>query len=187
MHSSSARAARDAYTRTLTHPLRRAGLLVGLLGLILVLPLVWYLGSPLLLNRVVDDGTSARSPSLQLLAEGRFGVVDGIHRADGTAAIFQGADGARVLRLDEFRVTNGPDLYVYLSPHPVPRSSAELHTEGAFEVAPLKGNIGSQTYELPADLDLSGFRSAVIYCRRFTTVFSTAELVLASGEGGSRR
>jgi hypothetical protein len=102
MHSSSARAARDAYTRTVTHPLRRAGLLVGLLSLILVLPLVWYLGSPLLLNRVVDDGTSARSPSLQLLAEGRFGVVDAIHRAKGTAAIFQDADAARVLRLDDF-------------------------------------------------------------------------------------
>jgi Electron transfer DM13 len=102
----------------------------------------------------VDDGTSATSPSLQLLAEGRFGVVDAIHRAEGTAA---------------------------------PRSSAELHTEGGFEVVPLKGNIGSQTYELPADLDLSGFLSVVISCRRFTMVFSTAELVLASGEGGSRR
>ena len=87
------------------------------------------------------------------------------------------ADGGRVLRLDDFRATNGPDLYVYLSGHPAPRSSAELHADGAFEVAPLKGNVGSQNYELPADLDLAAFRSAVICCRRFATVFSTAELV----------
>ena len=43
-------------------------------------------------------------------------------------------------------------------------------------MATLKGNIGSQNYELPADLDLARFRSVVIYCKRFSTVFSTAEL-----------
>jgi hypothetical protein len=81
---------------------------------------------------------------------------------------------ASVLRLDDdFRVTNGPDLYVYLSS---PRSSAELHAAGDFEVAVLNGNIGGQT-EPPVDLDIEGIRSVVIYCRRFTTVFSTAELV----------
>jgi Electron transfer DM13 len=84
---------------------------------------------------------------------------------------------ASVLRLDDdFRVTNGPDLYVYLSGHASPRSSAELHAAGDFEVAVLNGNIGGQT-EPPVDLDIEGIRSVVIYCRRFTTVFSTAELV----------
>jgi hypothetical protein len=73
-------------------------------------------------------------------------------------------------------VTNGPDLYVYLSGATAPRTSAELHALGAFEVAQLKGNVGSQNYELPRDLDVERFRSVVIYCRRFTTVFSTAEL-----------
>jgi hypothetical protein len=138
---------------------------------------VWYLGSPLLLNQVVDEGARDESPAVELRVQGRFGVVDAIHKGEGTAAILRLADRTRVLRLDDFRVTNGPDLYVYLSGHPAPRSSAELHMDGAFEVARLKGNIGSQTYDLPADLDLSGFRSAVIYCRRFTTVFSTAELL----------
>jgi hypothetical protein len=58
----------------------------------------------------------------------------------------------------------------------MPRSSAELRDAGAFEVARLKGNVGAQNYDLPADLDLGKFRAVVIYCRRFTTVFSTAEL-----------
>ena len=169
-------------TFTVVRPPRRAFWLVALLALVLALPLAWYLGSPLLLNQAVDEGAprapaSAGSTTVQLLVQGRFGVVDGIHKGEGTAAILQLADGGRVLRLDDFRVTNGPDLYVYLSGHPAPRSSAELHAGGAFEVAPLKGNIGSQNYALPADLDPSRFRSAVIYCRRFTTVFSTAELV----------
>ena len=61
----------------------------------------------------------------------------------------------------------------------MPRSSAQLHEQGAFEVARLKGNVGDQNYALPADLDLSTYRSVVIYCKRFGVVFSTAELFLS--------
>jgi Electron transfer DM13 len=164
-------------TRRVARPVRAVLSLVALVILALALPVASYLGSPLLLNHVVDDGAREVSPTVELLGQGRFGVVDGIHKGEGTAAILRLAGGQRILRLDDFRVTNGPDLYVYLSGHPAPRSSADLHTDGAFEVAPLKGNIGGQTYELPGDLDFSRFRSVVIYCRRFTTVFTTAELV----------
>ena len=84
---------------------------------------------------------------------------------------------AQVVRLDDdFRVTNGPDLYVYRSGATAPRSSAELHDAGAVEVGRLNGSGGGQNYAVPADLDLSQFRSVVVYCRRCTTVFSTAEL-----------
>jgi Electron transfer DM13 len=65
---------------------------------------------------------------------------------------------------------------VDLSANPAPRTSSQLHDAGAFEVAPLKGNIGDQNYALPADLDLDHFASVVIYCRRFNVVFSSAEL-----------
>jgi hypothetical protein len=41
----------------------------------------------------------------------------------------------------------------------------------------LKANQGNQNYELPADLDPGAFRSVVIYCKAFSVVFSTAELV----------
>ena len=162
---------------TLAHPSRRPLILVAFLAIIAALPVVWYLGSPLFVNQTVHDEAPGVGTAAQVLVQGRFGVIDAIHTGEGTAVILQLPDGQRVLRLDDFRVTNGPDLYVYLSGHPAPRSSAELHADGAFEVAALKGNVGGQTYALPADLDRSRFRSAVIYCRRFTTVFSTAELV----------
>jgi hypothetical protein len=145
----------------------------------LLAPLVWYLASPLILTRSVSEVAPAAAPIQSRVARGQFGVVDGIHKGEGTAAIVRLADGQWVLRLDDdFRVTNGPDLYVYLSSAPSPRSGTELRADGAFEVAQLKGNVGGQNYELPPDLDLGQFRSVVIYCRRFTTVFSTAELAL---------
>ncbi len=119
---------------------------------------------------------SAQGTQPVLLASGQFGAVDGIHKGQGNARVFRLSDGQRILRLEEFKVTNGPDLYVYLSGHAAPRSSGQLHEGGALEIGRLKGNIGNQNYALPADVDLSKFKSVVIYCKKFSIVFSTAEL-----------
>ncbi|MFN8516899.1 MAG: DM13 domain-containing protein [Chloroflexia bacterium] len=119
-----------------------------------------------------------------VVGSGQFTVVDTIHKGVGTATIYQLADGRRILRLEGFSVTNGPDLFVYLSGHPEPRSAGELHETADFEIARLKGNVGDQNYELPPDLDLGQFRSVVIYCKRFTTVFSTATLGAGRQAGG---
>jgi hypothetical protein len=156
---------------------RRTALVVAAAAVVvLALPVTWYLASPLFLTQTVSESAPAARAQSRLAA-GRFGVVDGIHKGEGAATLVRLPDGQIVLRLeDDFRVTNGPDLYVYLSGSAAPRTSAELHEPAAFEVAQLKGNVGGQNYALPEGLDLSKFRSVVIYCRRFTTVFSTAQL-----------
>ncbi len=111
------------------------------------------------------------------LGQGSFSVVDTVHKGSGEATFYRLPDGQVVLRLeDNFKVTNGPDLYIYLAGHAAPRTSMQLHENGAFEVAQLKGNIGGQNYTLPADFDPAQYKSVVIYCKRFTTVFSTAEI-----------
>jgi Electron transfer DM13 len=113
------------------------------------------------------------------LSSGQFGAIDTIHKGEGKATIYQLPDGKHVLRFEGFKVTNGPDLYVYLSGHPAPRNGEQVYQDG-FEVAQLKGNIGDQNYELPDGLDLSKIKSAVIYCKQFSVVFSTAELAAMS-------
>ena len=61
------------------------------------------------------------------------------------------------LQLTDFEVTNGPDLKVYLSVHPDPTSAADV-TDGRWvSLGALKGNIGNQSYTLPADIDASEF------------------------------
>jgi cytoskeletal protein RodZ len=111
------------------------------------------------------------------LSSGSFTFIDNLHWAEGTATIYQLADGGRVLRLEPFTAQNGPDLFVGLSGHPMPRSSAEAHDSGYVELERLKANQGNQNYAIPADLDLSAFQSVVIYCKAFSVVFSTAELM----------
>jgi hypothetical protein len=149
----------------------------------IVLPVAWYLGSPLFINVVVserfpDSVSQAATPAGPIaLSSGQFTEVDSIHKGEGTATVYRLPDNRQIIRFEPFNVQNGPDLYVYLSGHPMPRSSAQLHEQGTLEVARLKGNIGDQNYELPTDLDLSEYRAVVIYCKRFSQIFSTAELL----------
>jgi hypothetical protein len=107
-------------------------------------------------------------------AQGQFVGADNFHQGSGNAIVFQQGD-ARALRLEEFSVTNGPDLHVILTKHPAPTSRADIGSN-YFDLGQLKGNIGNQNYEIPAEVDLSEYQSVVIYCMPFHVVFSTATL-----------
>jgi Electron transfer DM13 len=96
------------------------------------------------------------------------GVNDGIHNAEGLAKVIVLDEGNRILRLENFRATNGPDLYVYLS---TDRSASDFVSLGR-----LKGNIGNQNYEIPEGTDLSKYGTALIWCRAFSVLFGSAEL-----------
>lgn len=111
------------------------------------------------------------------LLTGTFVDIDVVHRGSGTATIVELADGSFMLRLeDDFMVTRGPDLHVFLSGSEEPRNSDGVMTEPALDLGQLKGNMGSQNYEIPASFDVSNAKSVVIYCVPFRVVFSTATL-----------
>jgi hypothetical protein len=115
-----------------------------------------------------DDGPT-------VLNSANFVGVDNFHQGSGTATIYQLADGSRLLRFEEFMVTNGPQLTVLLATNPAPTSREEL---GEYvDLGPLKGNIGDQNYEIPDDLDLKAYRSVVIYCTPFHVVFASAYFI----------
>lgn len=86
---------------------------------------------------------------------GSFVGADSLHQASGSAAIYALPDGRRVLRFEDLDVTNGPALSVYLS------ISASVNDDFAF--AKLKGNQGSQNYEIPAEVDVTSIESVIIY------------------------
>ena len=110
-----------------------------------------------------------------VLHSGSFITIDPIHGAEGTAVIYELPDGSRVLRFEDFRSSNGPDLHVYLSSG-VPKSTFAGLGEDAIHLGSLKGNVGSQNYDIPANADLAQYQSVVIYCVPFGVVFSSAEL-----------
>lgn len=108
-----------------------------------------------------------------ILKKGGFVDADDFHQGSGTATIYE-SGGQRVLRLENFMVTNGPDLQVYLAASTRPTRRDDL---GEYvDLGALKGNQGNQNYEIPADVDLDSYNSVVIYCEPFHVVFSTATL-----------
>lgn len=149
---------------------RRRWWIAGLVVVALGAPVAWYLASPLFINRTIVEEFRGGGE----VVRGTFTDADSFHKGSGLARVVRDGD-QRVLRLEEFRVTNGPDLYVYLAAHRQPRSRADVD-EGFVNLGRLKGNIGAQTYAIPAGVDLARYRSVVIYCRAFHVVFSTAPL-----------
>ena len=108
------------------------------------------------------------------LAAGSFHSV--AHRTKGTASIYQLADGTRILRLANFETSNGPDVHVYLVAANDASDSETVKEAGFVELGSLKGNIGDQNYDIPADADLAKYRAVTIWCKRFSVNFGTAPL-----------
>lgn len=112
-----------------------------------------------------------------ILKAGEFQDIDGFHKGTGTATIYQGADGSRVIRFEDFKVTNGPDLHVVLSPYGGPQEvGGRLKSPGWIDLGKLKGNIGNQNYAIPEDVDIGIHNSVTIWCQPFDVIFSVAVL-----------
>ena len=101
-----------------------------------------------------------------------------VHKTEGRATVYQEKDGKLVLRLTNFKTSNGPDVHVIL----VATKDAmddENFLKGnveKLEIGKLKGNEGDQNYEIPAGTDLTKFRTVSIYCERFDANFGAAPL-----------
>jgi hypothetical protein len=96
----------------------------------------------------------------------------------GDATVFELEDGRRVLRLEDFESTNGPDLYVYLTVADHADPDSELDAD-IVDLGALRGNVGNQNYDVPEDVDLDVYDTVVIWCLRFTTSFGAADLAAA--------
>ncbi|MDJ0941351.1 MAG: DM13 domain-containing protein [Woeseiaceae bacterium] len=112
----------------------------------------------------------------QVVAQGNFIDADAVHKGSGTATLYALPDGRNVVRFEDFRTTNGPALVVYLAKHPSPTSAADVLDDGFVDLGKLKGNVGNQNYEIPADVDVSEYGSVVIWCVLFDVLFSPAAL-----------
>jgi hypothetical protein len=122
---------------------------------------------------VAPSASAAPNATPALIARsGTFRGSDDFHFGRGTARLIEAAPGSFVVRLEDFAVRNGPDLYVYLSPNP------DGQVEGAIELGRLKADTGNQNYSLPAGVldDPSRAATVVIWCKQFSHLFATATL-----------
>lgn len=147
---------------------------------------LWFRPDKIFVEQTVEESapsgfatptaTASGAGGPAVLSSGAFVSLE--HRTSGTAKIIRLADGSRVLRLEGLDTSNGPDLVVYLSPADPDPSDWKKYARGAVDLGRLKGNRGNQNYAIPASVDLSKFRSAVIWCRRFVVGFGAAPIRL---------
>ncbi len=159
------------------------------------IPLGNYLLSPLFERSYLDEGSplvsggmvagTAPSPTAsgapattpaspfapRVALEGQFRGADDFHFGRGKALLIETAPRRYALRVEDFSVRNGPDLFVYLSPDTAGGS------EGALNLGRLKATDGAFNYEVPAGTDVSRFGSAIVWCRRFSVLFAAAPLM----------
>ena len=123
------------------------------------------------------SGTPTATASDRVLSEGEF--VDGEHATSGTARLLELADGRRFVRVEGLASSDGPDLHMWLSDRPSGGEWGSYDDGRHVALGELKATHGNQNYEIPADADLSGLQSVVIWCDRFNVAFGTAPIEAA--------
>ncbi|MEV6527345.1 DM13 domain-containing protein [Longispora sp. NPDC051575] len=166
----------------------RKGILLA--GVVLVVAvafgLYWFQPWKAIVDRQVDEAiptvatTTGPSPSPgvavkvdTVLLRGTF--ISHEHQTTGAVEVIDLADGRRVLALRDLDTSNGPDLYVWLTD--APSSVTDLGSTRYLDLGKLKGNKGSQVYEIPAGTDLAPYKSVSIWCKRFSASFGAADLI----------
>ena len=170
----------DQQPRTRTWLTRRRVVIAAVLAVVVAgAGLVWFQPQKLFIDETVNEAAPRLSDAMgddmpgthdvmkMITHEGRFTSL--AHDTSGKAIVKELADGSRVLRLEDFETSNGPDVRVYLS-------TGKPYGKDFVDLGGLKGNVGSQNYTIPSGTDLDRYDTAVIWCRRFTVAFGVAKL-----------
>jgi hypothetical protein len=183
----------------------RLKLIIALLA-VPTLGLGWWLGSPLFLDRSVDEAfpvVATSAAEAEPTTAPADAMTDDVTESVGddmaaeptgpvavSTGVFRGADdfhrGTGVATIydleDGSRVLRFEGFEVTNGPDLrvllVPDGDPQVSDDiaGHLELEPLKGNVGDQNYEIPKDLDVSVFGSVVIYCKPFHVLFAVASL-----------
>ena len=97
----------------------------------------------------------------QRLRSGAFRGID--HRATGTVAIYRQPDGRYVVGLEDIDIQPGPDYDLYIVP-----GTDRRDTKGGIRLGDLRGNRGTQFYDVPAGVNLEdGPWTVLVWCQTF--------------------
>ena len=118
-----------------------------------------------------DPCAAAANPCAAASSTGSFKTVSS-DTAGGATIVEE--NGKRYLEFDDtFSTENGPDLFVLLHKEATPES----YSSGKFvNLGDLQSIAGSQRYEIPEDVSVEDFQSAVIWCRQFNVSFGFAAI-----------
>ncbi len=116
----------------------------------------------------------ANLASAKVLGTAKVYNVD--REGEGTAKIYELANGTRLIRLEDFFVSINSDLELRLSELSRPTSTDEVVKAPWKLVAPLKATVGNMNYEVPRDVDVAQYKSIVIWCEITRNAYAAATI-----------
>ena len=129
-----------------------------------------YFFPPPPLNETVIDKAAKET-----VAEGTFvhaNPSDPIHYGKGGVTLYED-----LIHLEsDFEVGPGPKFHVYLVPDGDITTDTPVHETMFVDLGRLKAFSGGQNYPIPEGVDLSEYRSVVIWCEQFNVLISPAAL-----------
>ena len=158
---------------------------IGILVLVVVLPMAWYLLSPLFkvieaneptplsnfeeamkeMEGVVVEENEAMPEEQSMMLQGDF--VAKAHEVEGKVLLLE-VDRGKVLRFENFNTVNGPDLRIYLS--------KDLTDDDFVELGKIKATKGNVNYDIPESVDINEYNNVLVWCKPFGVLFSSATL-----------
>lgn len=142
--------------------------------ILVVLAISYWLVSPLWRNKVgIDNSPVVTSDTInnvpKVVSVGKGKLIPSEHEVEGTVEVFRQKDSTidrLTLHFRDLKVTNGPDLRIYLS--------SSLDIKDAVDLGPIKANIGNVNYDIPSGTDIKKYKNVLIWCRAFGVLFSYA-------------
>lgn len=116
------------------------------------------------LTKSSENFNSDPIETTQLLAEGTFMPTSGIN-VSGNVKIYLDENNLKKLQLENFSISSGPDLKVYLSKS---NSPSEFVNLGALTNATI--------YSIPESVNLSQYNHVLIHCQQYNHLFAIASL-----------
>lgn len=110
----------------------------------------------------------------KVLGQGPFYNVE--KNGEGTARIYQLADGSRALRIENLLVNQNTDLFIWLDEAKSPKTSKDAASAQYWVLGNLKSTVGSQNYVIPSDIPLDRVNSIVIWCEPVAIAYAAAAI-----------
>lgn len=89
------------------------------------------------------------------------------HKSSGNVKIINTPEG-KVIRYENYKTINGPDLYVYLSDN--------LEATNFINLGPIKGTEGNINYLIPNNIDITKYKYVLTWCKQFGVLFNYAKI-----------
>jgi hypothetical protein len=115
-----------------------------------------------------SNATTTTTTTSKIITGSFIGAGDGFHNAEGSAKVIPLGDGNSILRLENFKSTNGPNVHLYLA--------TDKSASNFIDLGKLKANNGNQNYNIPHGTDLAKYNMALIWCKDFSVLFGSAQL-----------